>query len=429
MLTENLKNKMEELYQETPESVTSVSFGFKYKNNQKTNILSVCFGVDKKLPLTEISPEDVLPNTVIVDGVRYPTDVTEVKKASYHTCWESGSPEILRLQGNPNLLKPFRGGQQIIQYPTNWTYSAPSWYFYVGTLGFFAVDNIDNKVVGVTNSHVVCANRLFANERNIDSENVDPYNTVDELTWSFNSGLYPPGALSLDGNILEISCPYIKRYQPVSESLPNYVDCALMIMNNATTNPYVSTDSYQIWQPIDTPDYTPYMPFATTSEIDNLLTTNPKLYSTGRTTGPKGYGGTPSCTLYATNVGANVDVEGQDWYDCVIYAYEDGSNYPSAGGDSGSAVIADFSGTRKIVGLLFAGSTTFSIFNRIDRVAQAMNIRAWDASYSLDKTYPPNMYGITASHTSPYASDATITYNGKTYYQVGYTLDETYPQI
>jgi hypothetical protein len=52
------------------------------------------------------------------------------------------------------------------------------------------------------------------------------------------------------------------------------------------------------------------------------------------------------------------------------------------GGDSGSALVADFSGTRKIVGIVFAGamlsgSTIYALENRIDKVAEQLSISAW----------------------------------------------------
>jgi hypothetical protein len=43
----------------------------------------------------------------------------------------------------------------------------------------------------------------------------------------------------------------------------------------------------------------------------------------------------------------------------------------SEGGDSGSAVLSD---NNKIVGLLFAGSSTSTIINRIQNVFQALNV-------------------------------------------------------
>lgn len=432
-MNEILKNKIQKLWDETPETVTSVSYGKKITNGQKTNDLAVIFTVNKKLSVSDLKPDEILPNNIVCDGQSYLTDVVEGNVPNLMTCYTNVNDQnIQRLRGNPSLLRPMRGGQEIIQFPTGWSYSG-GWGYYLGTLGFFAVDNIDNRVVGVTNSHVVCYKRIVLSEQNQDAANADPYNIVDDITWAFNGNGYPAGALSINGNTLNYSCLYIKKFRSVSNSGVNYVDGALMLMNNPAT-PYVNSNSYQIWQRVDDPDYLTHMPFATSAEIDNLLSTNPYVYSTGRTTGPKGYAENATCTLRITQIAVNTYVssdEGlQNWADCLRFEYEDGSVDPVAGGDSGSALLANIGGVRKIIGLVFAGSSAgrYGLANRIDRVASELNIRAWDASYTADLSYP-TLEVLSAPRSMGYGNIQSFVLNNKTYFAAGYSQNYSIPTL
>jgi hypothetical protein len=100
---------------------------------------------------------------------------------------------------------------------------------------------------------------------------------------------------------------------------------------------------------------------------------------------------------------------------------------PIAGGDSGSALIADFNGVWKIIGLVFAGGTIVQagvtyyvgVACRIDEIANIMQIEAWDGTaknYIDDNSF---QY-ITVPGGS---SDLTKTCGGSTYWQVGLTTD------
>jgi hypothetical protein len=103
----------------------------------------------------------------------------------------------------------------------------------------------------------------------------------------------------------------------------------------------------------------------------------------------------------------------------------DNSNYPIFSGDSGSAVIGNFGGTYKIVGLAFASDgndtnnvpSTVGVFCRIDYVAQQLNISSWDGQNIKTGNSDPSQ----ASYIYRPASEnrTSIQYNGKTYYQAG----------
>ena len=426
----NLKTKIQDLFDSTPDSINSVSYGRKYKSGSETNDLCIVFGVDKKKRIQDLTPEEILPSEIIIDGKKYLTDVIETTIPRLITCHsfnpgvnESDS-NIQKLRGNPNLLTPLKGGQEIIKFPTDWIPAGAGLYnVSIGTLGFFAVDNNDNKVVGVTNTHVAVSKLLYCNdEKNLEGFKIDPYNTcLPDFAW-VNGTKYHPGQLCRDtnANTNYLTCQYIKRYKPFSTSKTNYIDAALLVMNPT----HVDSNSYKIHQADGVADYTAYMPFATTAELDNLLNTDPTVYSTGRTTGPKGYGATTSCQLRITNINYSSPVgfdEGTvPFADTIMFKYRDNSNYPAYSGDSGSAVVAVIGGVRKIIGLVFASDNlSIGLIIRIDRIANDLNIRAWDSNYTLNTTLPTPEYRV-AKVSFGYGGSDSVVIGGKRFYQAGF---------
>lgn len=420
-LTDAIKSEIKNLYDTTPESVHGVMLGYKQKNGEETGEIGIVFKVDKKLPIFQIPQDQLLPSTITVEDQTIVTDVVESQRFSMQTCYSFTDPEVTRLQGGTAglaALTPMRGGQEIIQYPTNFTGG-----YIVGTVGFYAVDNIDDRVVGVTNAHVLVDNAYQAFQRSITTENANPFNTYEAKLWLYNSTMQYPGCLIRSNNSY-LTAGRIKRYQPISKTAPNYADVCIFHPDASR----ITTQSYKIWQPTSEPDYSSFMSFANSSDIANLFSLNPPVYSTGRSTGPKGYGATSSCQLRISAIGASVTVNmgggiSVDYDEIIMYKYRDNSAYPSYYGDSGSAVIGEWGGSKKIIGLLFAGSTYETAVCPITNVASAMNIRAWDGTYDTSTPVP---YELTCPATSNTRIQNTITYGGKVYYQAGYT-NLTYP--
>ena len=96
--------------------------------------------------------------------------------------------------------------------------------------------------------------------------------------------------------------------------------------------------------------------------------------------------------------------------------------YPINAGDSGSALVADFGGTRKIIGLVFAGSyfnnqVTRGLANRIDKVAEQIDISAWTGqTVNYSDTGNTQTYTVAGLSNEPY-----IDLGGNTYWQAGLT--------
>lgn len=433
----NLQQTIEKIYNNTPDNINGVMLGYKYVNNIKTDTIAVIYNVAQKKPLSELSPEEIIPKSLSINNNTYPTDVIEDRSTiRMLTCYTnySSDAEILRLQGSPSLLTPIKGGQEIIQFPTSWIEAPGGGYnASIGTLGLIAVDNEDDRIVGVTNAHVACKTLLRNSQRSAAEKN-NPYNLYESSLWVDNQS-YTPGALVRNGSNLIVASNYLKRYSSYSNNSTNYVDVCLFGFNSGISN-LIDNSSYQVHQPTTIGQTLGYLPFASTSEINNLLTTpGVNLYSTGRTTGPKGWGSTSSCKLVvdALFVSAGITSDDDETYsfaDLIRYRYEDNSNFPSAGGDSGSAVLANINGTVKVIGLLFAGNggslsepnpgTHYAFACRIDRIVSDMNIRAWNSSYTIKNT-PPTAQIKTAYFDSQTSDDLTRIIDGEKYWNIGLT--------
>lgn len=423
MLNQSIKEQIQELHTSKIESgVNSVFIGYKTRNGIRTDEISLVFGVDEKKSESDLSVDHVLPKTVTLDGSEIKTDVIKISDLKALTCYPNGDQNIERLRSFPTLPVAFKGGMQISEFPTNWSKQGNIFYFSAGTLGFFANDNTDGRVVGVTNAHVIINKLTIASERNIEAEINDPYNISEKRTWIDNNSYFPSASIfsSNTGMMLNIALAFdkIKKYIPFFKNGTNYVDCSII-----TPKPeYIDNNSYQVWQPINQTTYPSSMPFATTAELDNLLSTNPTVYCTGRTSGPIGWG-TGECKINITGVGANVNVgytEGTFSFSDQIIMQTPLNTAPMAGGDSGSCVMADIGGVRKIIGLMFAGNSgagSISVFNRIDRVSNEANISAF--------TSPPNTSVPTprlySADLNTYGASKSIVLNGKLYYQAGLT--------
>ena len=213
----------------------------------------------------------------------------------------------------------------------------------------------------------------------------------------------------------------VVRYVPISSQSLNRVDGALISISSSTVNNVTSMMQYGLTNPAST------LPFASTAEIDALLTTGipTAVYSTGRTSGVKndlvvtGLSSTfpigfrnqqplsPNPTL--TNVTfTNVIKFNRPNPQCP---------WPIAPGDSGSALIANLSGTWKIIGLAFAGNTFDGFACRIDDVASELGIQAWDGTTKNYLNLATKQY-VTVPNGS---SNKTLVCNTQTYWQVGLT--------
>ena len=417
--SENIRN----LLINAPQGVHSIFYGFKTKNNENTGESAIIYIVDKKLPIKEIPEDQLLPSTINISGEQHLTDVIETSRFKTNQCLPLTDQSIKNLNMK---VRPLSGGLMISSL-SNWKQPSPySFTYEVGTLGLLAIDNIDGKLVAVTNNHVIINDSSLTSERNSSSvvdSIIDPiiFNYSGGYNGTFNASVLQFDYINFNVNFANDSIGQPKRYVPLSLNNANTVDAALISLVSGNTDNN-SCSQAQI-------PFTYAIPFASSLEIDNIFSNSINLYSVGRTTGAKG----SNCPLICSGINGSFYVsynkQGIDvsyiMSDVIVYRFVDSSNLPIFSGDSGSAVIGDFSGTNKIVGLAFAGNSsgtitnnptsTFAIASRIDNVAQSLNISAWlgdtpqyNTNTNISKIYRP----ITDTRES-------IVYNGKTYYQAG----------
>lgn len=403
MLTESIKQKIQELFNSTPENV-SVSYGKKISNGEFTGEIGITFFVETKLPLEAIDEGQLLPSSVTIDGVDYVTDVIEVGVVQTLACdsttlancydWENVPP------GNRGTIRPLKGGISLGSYNNQGK---------VGTLGFIAVDTATQALVGITNNHVVVKDAFYTDDRNLSG-------TIEN---ELSDNVYQNGENSTPNPVLKIG--EVLRYVPMNLSSTNTVDGAMISVNASDISNTESVKQYGL-------SNTTAMTFASTGEIDALVSTDPSLYSSGRTSGAKGEG---SCGLSVLSIGASANVSGYNlqgvnrtvaFSNSIIFTRTNPQcPSPIAGGDSGSALIANFSGTWKIIGLVFAegtsGSNYIGIANRIDQVASQLGIQAWDGT---TKEYV-DLASKTYKTTSGGNGNTTLSCSGSTYWQVGLT--------
>jgi len=249
-MNENIKNKIQELFDSTPEGV-GVMFGNKIRNGEYTGEPSIVFTVEKKLPLSEIPSDQILPSSVEIDGVTYNTDVFESTSGCYS--WQTVAP------GNRATVRPIKGGVSL---------TSQNLQGYVGTLGFLAVDTATGALVGVTNNHVVIADAYYTSQRTLPG-------LIQNET---NDSAYQTGDIQPSSSSLKIG--EVVRYVPISSApLYNQVDGALVSIDQSVMS---NSESYKQFGLSGTS----VMPFATTSEI-NALIGNVNVSSSGRSSGVK----------------------------------------------------------------------------------------------------------------------------------------------
>jgi hypothetical protein len=264
----------------TSSNITSISYGYKHINNIQTDELCVVYTVKEKKPISELLPSEIISKTISIDNALVKTDVKELHSIELLVC----NPVCGQVAGpnsaaNRALTRPLKGGLSITS--TNTVTS-------VGTMGFIAVHTATNTLVGVTNNHVVIQDAYIACDRGNSTPYENEYQPINSVYQNGEAGVIPPPNYTIGQTL---------KYKPIYASTTNDVDCAIFSLRQPDidmTNP--STSGMQVGEA-----YTNCLPFATTAEINNLLVSNPMLYSSGRTTGPKGGVGCPLRILSTFN--------------------------------------------------------------------------------------------------------------------------------
>ena len=429
-LTQEIKDKIREQVLQNPH-VTSVGYGYKISGGVNTGEPAIVFGVEAKKPLSEIPEGELLPSSVDINGVVVKTDVKQ-----------RGRPQLLQCNGdcgqnagsgsalNRSYTRPVMGGLSITSLNNSNS---------VGTFGLVVKDVATGCVVGLTNNHVTIQDAFYTSQRNLAGVLQNEYSPVDNIYQDAEYAGTPPPT-----NIIGRSLRYVPIY-PQSSGLTNSVDAAIFSIN------ITALSTTQSWRQVGLDSVvTDYLPFATTLEIDTLLAVNPQLYSSGRTTGPKGGA---SCPLKLFELGTSFSIYYKMQGENTVIIMEntiaffkppldhpesqDPTEYglccnPVRGGDSGSALIADIEGTIKVIGLVFAAGNDFNETTcdggnnsykygfacRIDEVASQLGITSWNKGDLLKAVDTSTIDYRTEPGGS---SDKTKSCDGKTFWQVGLT--------
>lgn len=408
MNREERKQLMQTLLDQNPD-ITSIGYGRKIKGGEFTGEFSIICGVKGKKPVDQINPDNLISPFVEFGEEIILTDVIEDPQLSVLACdQETIDNCLIRVTpGNfwtpdfiPNRVttRPLVGGLSMTK-TTDLNNG-------VGTFGFIAVDSETDCLVGITNNHVA-TNISFVSSDFPDDGNFYYDTSVEE---AYQTG-EPYASITSAEKIGRIKNAYL-----LNKTSGNLIDAAKIILNEDVVS---QASSFNICA---FPYPGPY-PFATSLELDGLLENNIPIASSGRSTGAK-Y--PESCGIVVYSVDITVTVNGYGWFKNnnnsaqfldVVYTKRVNPDCPdpSRGGDSGSAVLGNFGGTWKIIGLHFAGGGGIGAFCRIDHVASLLGIEAWDGTPKnfMDGNSPSLHY---VSGETP---DKFLIIDGKKYWQIG----------
>jgi len=407
-LTNEILNKIDELRDLYPHAI-SIGFGPKISNGKTTGDSAIIYQLKEKKPIASLSPEEIIPLEIQIGEDVIKTDIVEIFAVNSLVCnigcgEDNGSNSI----PNRTYTRPIKGALSITtsnQYPSR------------GTIACLVKHTQSGAIVGLTNNHVTIQDAFYTSERNQSGLLKNEYTPTNVIYQNTEPNI--PNSTDIIGQSL--------RYVPIVKfgTGINKVDGAIFSLNANVI------DLNSSWEQIGL-SLTQNPPFATTEEINNLYSTNPQLYSSGRTTGPKG-GSLCPLTIYQVggNTLVNYKLQGVPtqcvFTNCIVFVKPDLATptaqvpqcfNPVRPGDSGSLLLANINGTIKVIGLNFAGgedangNTIYGWACRIDEVATQLGIEWWDNT--LPKTVV-NLSSIEYKTLNGGSSNKTLYCGGKTY--------------
>jgi len=436
-VTQAVHDKILELHKLYPKA-TGIGLGKKIVNGVDTGEFAIQIAVPEKKPISQIPADELVSAEVDIDGLKIKTDVVEISYNIRMTC-DSDCGNI-----NPN---PHNADNRATQRPlkSGIAVSSRNNDSTVGTLGGFVIHSETNGVVGLTNNHVSINDAFFTSDRDINGFLLNDAFPVNRV---YNNVQGPSTPTS---NNFGVSLRYVPIHSIASGQV-NQVDaaiCSVAQEDFSSTASWLQVGLESIMGP-DAP------PFASTQELDNILATNPPLYTAGYRTGAKGL--EPECPLRVssspqlvspicyqmqnpTQADLNLLCVDSDYavpctftrsIQFVKPTQEDpnsqtpGCYNPIYSGDSGSMLLADFNGVIKIVGLVYAGSgdatgTIYGLACRIDDVADQLGIEQYVTTGGVGSSLMIDPDSVTYI-TIDGASDEKIIYcENEEYWQVGFT--------
>jgi V8-like Glu-specific endopeptidase len=306
--------------------VVATGIGYKQTGGTKTDMLCIVCSVIKKVPATQLSGQDLVP--AAVDGT--PTDVVQ-------------TGVIRALQAPTDRFRPAPGGVSVGHVAIT-----------AGTLGCWVTKN-GQKVI-LSNNHVL-AN---SNDAEIGDAILQP--------GPFDSGSFPQDHIA---NLTQF-VPISFQGEPSECQFANAVisvfnlGCRMIDSNTRYKVTKIQAEDNRVDAAIATP-------LNAADVKDEIINIGPiqgtvqgelgmAVKKSGRTTG------------FTTGEIQQVDVTANVQYGAgqtAVFTDQLLAGAMSQGGDSGSAVLDD---NNRLTGLLFAGSDTTTIINRIENVFSALGV-------------------------------------------------------
>lgn len=308
------KENQDKLFEK--QNVVGVSIGQKIKNCQNTGEHCITFFVSQKLDATLLKDEDLIPDHIS----EFKTDVVQTGIIFAGGAFEQNSvkedivPQILAQR-----IRPAKGGYSVGHYQI--------------TAGTIATIVYDSGSYGIPSKYYILSNNhILANSNNA----------------LIGDPILQPGPYD-GGTVLNDTIARLTRYVPIkfktTTTTPiNYVDAAIAEGQFQDLNREIYWIGY-------------------VNQINTNPTVNLVVTKTGRTTN--------FSTGTIISINATVDVNYGGGL-VARFANQIVTTVMTAGGDSGS-LLCD--ANRNVVGLLFAGSSTTSIANRIANVQSLLGIR------------------------------------------------------
>jgi hypothetical protein len=298
-------------------NAVAVGVGYKITGGVQTDEPAVIVSVKRKMPLDDLAPDDRIPR--VIGSVR--TDVIE-------------TGEIVAFQNPREKMRPARPGVSIGHYRIT-----------AGTLGCLVRKG--GQVFILSNNHVLAnsndaqtGDAIWQPGRADGGSAADQIGALAEFIPIAFDNQPPP----TEGCLSQLLSLIGLRPRAALQNKPgdNKVDCALA---RPASLDLVSPDILNIGAPLGT----------------GAATLGTAVQKSGRTTGHT------TGTVLQIDVTATVNYGGP----LATFTGQLMAGAMSQGGDSGSAVL-DMS--RRVVGLLFAGSTTTTIMNPIQYVLEMLNV-------------------------------------------------------
>ena len=324
VIKNTLKNYRSQLLDQT--NVVAAGVGYKITGGQKTSTLSIVCSVTKKLAASQLSSKDLVPDSL--NGT--PTDVIE-------------TGIIRALQSPTEKHRPAPGGVSIGHRDIT-----------AGTLGCLVKK--DGRFVILSNNHVL-AN---SNAAEIGDPILQP--------GPHDGGRYPDDHIADLEQFIPINITGAPSDCPVATGTANFLNSIARLFGSSVQ--LQAIDQQATENLVDAAIAGPINPDDVKNEILEIGTIQGAvegelgmaIKKSGRTTG------FTTGEIQQVDVSVNVQYgEGQ------IAQFTDQlmAGAMSQGGDSGSAVLDD---SNNLVGLLFAGSDTSTIMNRIQNVFSELGV-------------------------------------------------------